>query len=604
MRYLFGLLIVLLISACTAPTQSPGTRTTTAAPESTTVSAGGIQDLVARADRADEPQASQLRLRAAVLSVEQNQPEQAARLLRLVESPYSTQASTMDHALVRARLAISANDPAAALSVLNDKRLQAVNRTPEWQITVGKLRSQAYRLNRSYVASARERIYFDSLLDKAARQDNHEAIFSTLLELPADSLVNHANEAVTNDLRGWLSLAAMTRQYQNDPLRQLQELGNWKKLWAGHPAASQLPAGLEMLSRVVSDQPAAIALLLPLQGGLAPYGRAIRDGILAAHYETNNDIPVRVYDTTKTDDVINLVQLARREGAELIIGPLSKDKVEQLVDRNLPIPVLALNRTDSGPGNPDLYQFGLAPEDEVVQIASRARDEGFRNALVLAPEGPWGERTLGEFRKDWLSSDGIIVDEARYSEQRDYSDLVKSLLKVDESQDRADNLRRIIGERFEFTPRRRQDVDFILLLGNAAQARGLNPTLAFFYADDLPVYSTSHVHEKSDSRIDNIDLNGIRFCDIPWKLAVQEDIHKEVRTLWPASRSLMSFYALGADAYRLFPRLQQLKEIPGERLFGATGILTLQGNTVYRQLMWGRFSNGDVVVVPMVLDAG
>ena len=82
----------------------------------------------------------------------------------------------------------------------------------------------------------------------------------------------------------------------------------------------------------------------------------------------------------------------------------------------------------------------------------------------------------------------------------------------------AGDLRRIIRQPFEFDPRRRQDIDFIFLLANPSQARGIKPTLAFFFAEDLPVYSTSHMNDNSESRIDYLDLAGIRFCDIPWKL--------------------------------------------------------------------------------------
>ncbi len=129
--------------------------------------------------------------------------------------------------------------------------------------------------------------------------------------------------------------------------------------------------------------------------------------------------------------------------------------------------------------------------------------------------------------------------------------------------------------------------------------------MAFYYAEDVPVYATSHVHQQSGSRIDAIDLNGIRFCDIPWRLATTDGLQSEVKAIWPSASGVLGpFYALGVDAYRLYPRLQQLKEIPEARLFGATGVLKLnEANVVTRSLMWARFQDGEPVTMPMIMEA-
>jgi uncharacterized protein len=594
------ILIVLLLTAGCATKPGDSSKQDPGLVSSVQGRSANVQSLLVRADRSDQETASLSRVEAAAISVNQGEFEQAKNILSLVTTPFVSADSTRQFLTTSARIALYEGDPSAALDALNNNRLQTIPLTQDLQIGIGRLRSEAYRQNRSYVASARERIYFDSLLNADEKTRNHEYIFSVLLELPASSLTKHASNAITSDLRGWLSLAAMTKQYNNDPLKQLRELNNWKMLWSHHPAATQLPASLQMLSRVVREQPSNIALLLPLQGDLAPFGRAIRDGILAAHYEQQNSTTIRIYDTSKLA-IGTMIVKAVEEGAELIIGPLDRENVDSLVEMDLAVPVIALNRTTEERGNPDLYQFGLAPEDEMIQVADQVVKEGYAKALLIAPEGEWGERNLGVFRDRWESLGGITVNEAIYSSQRDYSDMVKSLLSVDSSQQRSLELRRIIGQKFEFTPRRRQDVDFIFLLANPAQARGINPTLAFFYADDIPVYATSHIHEYSGSRIDAIDLNGIRFCDIPWKLTDTDKLQKEIFSLWDSSQTTFApFFALGVDAYRLYPRLQQLKEISGERLFGATGILQLENNTIVRNLMWAQFKNGNVISIPMV----
>ncbi|MFT5804357.1 MAG: outer membrane PBP1 activator LpoA protein, partial [Candidatus Paceibacteria bacterium] len=262
-------------------------------------------------------------------------------------------------------------------------------------------------------------------------------------------------------------------------------------------------------------------------------------------------------------------------------------------------------RSLDGLTSPNLYQFGLAPEDEINQVADHVYNEGLRNALVIYPEGDWGSRNFAAFEDRWKTLGGHIVDSAQYANQRDYSDLVKTLLTVDQSERRAADVRRIIGERFEFTPRRRMDIDFVFLLASPAQARGINPTLAFYYADDIPVYATSHVYEISDSRIESIDLNGIRFCDIPWKLTQDNDIQRQIQANWPAARAQLSpFYALGVDAYQIHAKLQYLKALEFEKTYGVTGILQITpDNLITRGLMWAQFSKGKVIATPAVVDA-
>ena len=89
------------------------------------------------------------------------------------------------------------------------------------QVRVGKLRARGYLLGRSYLASARELIYINRLLPPEERPGNHETIFSTLLQLSEKTLQLQAEQSITSEIRGWLSLAAMTKRFQDDPLRQL-----------------------------------------------------------------------------------------------------------------------------------------------------------------------------------------------------------------------------------------------------------------------------------------------------------------------------------------------------------------------------------------------
>src|SRR5690554_7108230 len=79
-------------------------------------------------------------------------------------------------------------------------------------------------------------------------------------------------------------------------------------------------------------------------------------------------------------------------------------------------------------------------------------------------------------------------------------------------------MRRLLRQSTEFEPRRRQDADWLFLVALPQQARQIKPTLAFNFASDLPVYSTSHVYSGEPNPSKDRDLNGIVFCDTPWLL--------------------------------------------------------------------------------------
>ena len=600
--------LALLLSSCATESGTQNTRLVERTdPDDIleTKSLRDIETLLIQADQSEPGKAKVLRLYAAELALLKTEDAARARKIAdLIVNDFSPELLKR-YFLVQIKIALLEGEPRKALEVLAEPRLVAAPLRKSHQLEVGKLRAQAYYQSRSYLASARERIFYNNFLTLDQRAENHELIFSTLMEIPTKSLATQAEKAITSDLRGWLALATMTKQFQNNPLQQYEALSNWQRVWGQHPASIQLPLSLSILTQVISSQPKSIALLLPTNGTLGPFGRAIRDGIIASHYHQNGKAEIRVYDTSN-QNVLELIDRAAANGAELIIGPLDRNNVNTLaLQSSLPVPVLALNRSIEQAKSSDIYQFGLAPEDEMVQVADQAFSDGNKKVLALFPDSAWGNRNFETFKSHWLDLGGTIVDSSSYSSQKSYADLVKALLNVDESELRSTSLRRIVGKRFEFTPRRRQDIDFIFLLGDPAQARGINPTLAFFYAENIPVYSTSHVHELDDSKIDSIDLNGIRFCDIPWKIAEGDPVQLSIKKAWPLSQAQMApFFALGVDAYRVYPRLEQLKKIRTNKIFGSTGVLQLdKNNIITRKLMWAQYRDGEVMTVPMNLDA-
>ncbi|MGK0401458.1 MAG: outer membrane PBP1 activator LpoA protein, partial [Candidatus Azotimanducaceae bacterium] len=164
-----------------------------------------------------EPLASTFRTKAAKLALASGQYEDAARILGAIQASNIAPNATVDYLLTKAQLALINGDPGRALALLNQKDLTQFGLSDPDQIALGLTKANAYQQTGRMLAAARTRVLMTPMLSSAAVTDNHEQLFNGLMTLPTALLKRYANDAVTNDLRGWLSLAAMTKQLQNRP---------------------------------------------------------------------------------------------------------------------------------------------------------------------------------------------------------------------------------------------------------------------------------------------------------------------------------------------------------------------------------------------------
>ncbi len=486
------------------------------------------------------------------------------------------------------------SDEAALLLQQLDGYLEQV--TPSQDARISYLKARQYEADGEYFAAARERVFVASQLPANLGQQNHEAIWQDLSQMPYEEITNRLQQNAGTELGQWLQLAELARRPDLGLDDQLRALQQWQQRYPLHPAARQLPGNLAHLSEIAAQRPQRVAVALPLSGPLAASGEAIRDGLLASYYSAQakqQPTPDLTFiDTLSADSIDAVYAEALMAGAQWLIGPVNKQQVQHLQGLpTLSLPTLALNYADLTPATElpvdaiepaqqqtiasNLYQFGLAPEDEAIQAADRAWADGYRRALVMVPEGDWGERIFESFRDYWLQLGGKISETRFYKNQNDYNPDIKALLNVDESNQRFKQMRQLLRQTTEFEPRRREDADWLFLVAQPQQARQIKPTLAFNFAGNLPVYATSHVYSGYPEADHDRDLNGIQFCDLPWVLEKGELYQQVEKSLPRGQGPYLRLYALGVDAYRLLPRLPQLQAFPDSQIGGVTGQLTL-----------------------------
>lgn len=580
-RPLIFLFIAAVLSACaSSPTSTLGELPRT--PQAST------QQLLKDAETSEPDKAAQLRLSAADLSMQQNNEEQARQILEQVDIEQLMPAQQMFAQTLEAELELAAGDAKQALEALQHPSFERLAELPvEQQLRTQLARAEAYEANDQPLDAARERTFIAPLLSGEAAEQNHEKIWSLVSSLTVEQLQPTADA----DLAGWISLAAGVKQ-AGTLEQQQRAIDSWLQLNPHHPAAIRLPEPLVKL-RELADKPLShVALLLPMDGQLASVARALRDGFLAAHLEAGQDLKIELFDSTRFSSLDDFYRQAAAAGVELVIGPLDKDMVRQLADRDqLPITTLALNYSDASQKvPPQLFQFGLAAEDEAREVAQRAWADGHRQAVALTPRGEWGNRVYQAFRQQWQELGGTVAAAESLAEPIELANQIADLLQIRSNGDAE--------------PSRRQDIDFLFLAATPQQAQQVRPTLIFQYAGDLPVYATSHLHAATDNRTQYLDLEGIRFTETPWLLDAQLPLRQEIESKWPQARgSLGRLYAMGADAYLLATRLNQLLALPETQLDGLSGTLSITpAQRIERRLPWAEFHDGAVQPLPDTLN--
>ncbi|MCE9665166.1 penicillin-binding protein activator [Halomonas sp. M5N1S17] len=407
----------------------------------------------------------------------------------------------------------------------------------------------------------------------------NDPIWSSLSRLEGPELASMRDE--TDDLgRGWLALANLVRESGGDIERLFMRLDEWRERNARHPAARSVPEDLIALRELRGQEVRHIAVFLPESGPLAGVAEAIRDGIRSHHQsaaERNGGVRLTFLDTSRSS-IDALYEEARNRGAQVVIGPLDKDLVTELENRDrLPLPTLGLNyghgETNRAQG---FFQYGLSAEDEARQVARRGRDDGHRRSAMLVPDNEWGRRVGRAFEEEWRRLDGTITNAVAYDPRGSATESTRRVLS---------------GGR----------PDMLFLLALPSYARQVPPTLDYYNASTLPIYATSHLFEGRPQPLLDHDLDDVNFIDIPWQipdaavggvealpyLSSYQQLHAD------ADPSVFRLMAMGVDAYELARRLPQFQLMPESELNGATGRLTRAADgRIERHLPWARFQRG------------
>ena len=607
---LFLFLLFIALSACdNLPTKSDDEVTAPSKPvsEKQATLTEEAERLISLAEDSDTD-AEQLKYRSQAISVyiQANEIDRAKQQLAFFKDksdPTATDLAQLQ--IVTAKIALAEKNSTQANQIISE--IKPVSR--EQQIQFYELKADYDYLIGNYMFAIDRRVQLSNyIVDAEAKNKNNKKIWAALSGMPTIQLNNQQTNKPT--IEGWLDLAKVMRNAQQN-ISQLEDtLLDWATRYPTHPVDDTFLH--ELIANYQSDTPGAkhIAVFLPMQGNTSAVAATIKNGLLSAYYQdsTSAEKPtINFYDTSNDElTFTQLYQQAIDDGATNVIGPIDKIVINRLTqERELDIPVLSLNYSENTLNHTDnLYQFGLAPEDEARQVAELAiAQEKFRAAVFYA-DSEWGNRLNQAFTQHYEYLGGKVLTHKDYATNtNDYRRPIRQLLNLDQSSIRIRKVENTISRNTQSTPYRRQDIDMIFLAATHHSARSIMPAFKFHHAGDIPVYSTSHVYSGKVDRELNRDLNGIIFCDLPWVLQNNSPLAKTFSQNWPHQENYTRLFAFGIDAYHLIYNIDYLENNDYASYDGQTGNMQLDDyNRIIRKSLWATFKNGRAVYFEPVIN--
>ena len=507
--------------------------------------------------------------------------------------------------ILNAYIDLESGRPGKTLNLLNEITEDEIPKS--FKIAFHEIYAKSNLAHGNYIKAALEQLKLTEYLSSPKIiEDNTRKVWE-IFELIPKSELEDLRLVAPDELLSWFELALINQTYKYQPKKLENTIDGWAQRYQNHDAYESITKELINKSTQFAQRPSKIGLLLPLTGQYKKYAIAVRDGFLAAWYlDRQEKADIEIYNANSSN-IIEIYQKALNDGVDYIVGPFEKEATNQLYDNtNASIKILALNRQDlknDKSGNKNLFQFGLSLEDEAGQVAEIAISDGHKRALVLTPDTLLGDRLADAFVKHWLELGGEVSKHTRFiNNTTDFSSPVKELLNIDKSEQRARDLRKKLKIKIHNIKRRRQDADFIFIAAKPKHARQLIPQLRFHYADNLPIYSTSHIFTGIINSAEDIDLNGVIFIDMPWILDTKQQlsiIQTALNRHWSQQKSdYRRLYAFGIDAYHLIPDINRLNHEEDSFMTGKTGDLTIvRGNIIKRNLRKVKFIEGKPVLL-------
>lgn len=315
----------------------------------------------------------------------------------------------------------------------------------------------------------------------------------------------------------------------------------------------------------------------------------------------NPSAELKIYDTT-SQPISQLLAQAQQDGATLVVGPLLKENVDDVIKSNTPLNVLALNQPEKVESRANLCYFALSPEDEARDAARHIHQQGKQTPLLLVPRGALGDRVVSAFADEWLKLGGASVLQQRFGSTAELRAGVNGgggialtgtpVSTLPSAQNSS------LGSADEMPVSSGGSVDAAYILATPEQIAYIKPMIAMRNGsqNNVTLYASSRSAQGTAGPDFRLEMEGLQYSEIPMLAGSNPALMQQVLSAVRNDYSLARLYAMGADAWSLANHFTQMRQTPGFELNGNTGDLTAtQDCVINRKLSWLKYQQGKIV---------
>ena len=315
----------------------------------------------------------------------------------------------------------------------------------------------------------------------------------------------------------------------------------------------------------------------------------------------NPSAELKIYDTT-SQPISQLLAQAQQDGATLVVGPLLKENVDDVIKSNTPLNVLALNQPEKVESRANLCYFALSPEDEARDAARHIHQQGKQTPLLLVPRGALGDRVVSAFADEWLKLGGASVLQQRFGSTAELRAGVNGGGGIALSGTPVSTLpsaqNSILGSADEMPVSSGGSVDAAYILATPEQIAYIKPMIAMRNGSqsNVTLYASSRSAQGTAGPDFRLEMEGLQYSEIPMLAGSNPSLMQQALSAVRNDYSLARLYAMGADAWSLANHFTQMRQTPGFELNGNTGDLTAnQDCVINRKLSWLKYQQGKIV---------
>ncbi|SFE10394.1 hypothetical protein SAMN05216563_103123 [Phytobacter palmae] len=383
---------------------------------------------------------------------------------------------------------------------------------------------------------------------------------------------------------------------------------------AGAPVTAPAPAQAPAQAQAQADQtqqtsPAEQPTQTPAEqtDPAAPAGQPVNTPAVASTPANPNAV-LKVYDTSSLplDQVLSQVQ---KEGASIVVGPLLKNHVEELMRSQTPLNVLALNQPEKVENRPNICYFALSPEDEARDAARHIYQQGRHAPLLLLPRSSLGDRVANAFAQEWQKLGGGIVLQQKFGSTTELrmginsgSGIAMTGSPVAASLPQQQGVT-IGGLNIPAPPTEAQitgggNIDAVYIVATQDEIALIKPMIAMRTGSQsgIVLYASSRSAQGGSGPDFRLEMEGLQFSEIPMLAGSNPALMQQALMHTNNDYSLARLYAMGADAWTLANHFSQMRQVPGFEINGNTGDLTAtQECVINRKLSWLKYQQGQIV---------